>query len=278
MVYLENADGIFVPPVPMQHRADEYDEAGFERLKDMQSRHFWYIGRHRFLLRAVASHVNRKGLTGVDLGGGCGGWISYVSQRLPNVFSELALADSSIVALTEARGVLPPETKRYQVNLMDLGWSKRWDVAFLLDVIEHIPDAAAAMREAREAVKPGGLVFVSVPALDFFWSYNDELAHHQRRYSRDDFARLAKDADLELVDARYFMFFLSPLYWLSRQKSSTASDDAHKAEIQANTHRIPSRFINQSLAMIFSAETPIGHWIRFPWGTSLLGVFRRMDA
>jgi hypothetical protein len=29
------------------------------------------------------------------------------------------------------------------------------------------------------------------------------------------------------------------------------------------------------LAAVFAAETPLGHFLRFPWGTSVLGVFRK---
>jgi hypothetical protein len=30
-----------------------------------------------------------------------------------------------------------------------------------------------------------------------------------------------------------------------------------------------------ALAAIFSAETPLGAWLPFPWGTSVLAVLRR---
>ena len=108
----------------------------------------------------------------------------YVGDYGQNVFSELALADSSRVALMEAIDVVPAHTNRFQIDLMDLRWNKRWESIFLLDVIEHLPDDVGAMVQARDALMPDGLVFVTVPALDVFWSYNDELAHHQRRVVR----------------------------------------------------------------------------------------------
>ncbi|MGB7748487.1 MAG: hypothetical protein WBN75_14495 [Verrucomicrobiia bacterium] len=51
--YERNAGWIYVPGQPVCHRDEEYDQAGFDILCDMQSRHFWYQGRHRFLLRAL---------------------------------------------------------------------------------------------------------------------------------------------------------------------------------------------------------------------------------
>ena len=40
-------------------------------------------------------------------------------------------------------------------------------------------------------------------------------------------------------------------------------------------HRVPHPLVNGTLAAAFSAETPLGHAIPFPWGTSLLAVLQR---
>jgi SAM-dependent methyltransferase len=188
----------------------------------------------------------------------------------------LALADSSETALRMAGDVLPEGVERYQIDLMNLGWHDKWDVAFLLDVIEHLPDDLEALRQARAALKPGGLLFVTTPALQQFWSYNDELAHHLRRYTRADFARLAERVGLRLCDARYFMFLLSPLYWLARRgKGIKGMTKEQKLALLHKTHRVPNAVLNLTLTAVFAAETPLGHRARFPWGTSVLGVFQK---
>ena len=282
--YCLSPDGIFVPRAGVQHRDDEYDSADFDILLDMQRRHFWYLGRHRFLLRALKSFLpTRAGdakppdLSGIDLGGGCGGWISYLQQHLPGVFAELALSDSSTRALELARPVVGPGVQRYQADLLDLGWRERWDVAFLLDVLEHIPADGDVLQQIWLALKPGGSLLVTTPALPFFWSHNDEMAHHVRRYSRGDFARLAASAGFEMSLSRYFNFFLSGLLLVSRMKTVDVAAMS-KQQILAymkKTHRVPPAPINLPLAAVFAMETPIGHWLPFPWGTSVLGVFRK---
>ncbi|KJS19009.1 MAG: methyltransferase [Hoeflea sp. BRH_c9] len=277
MSYSKDETGIFKPAAPIVHRDDEYAESGFEILKRMQADHFWYIGRHRFLLRSVQQHIDRNpGLTAVDMGGGCGGWVRYLLDKDPSLFAELSLADSSLLALQAAEDVIADATDRYHIDLLNLEWNARWDTVFLLDVIEHIPDDLGALKQVAHALKPGGRLFVTVPALQAFWSFSDELSEHQRRYSKSDFSKLASATGLELVDARYFMFFLSPLYWLSRLKSapSNLSED-EKLAIQNKMSRVPHPIVNFLLGAAFSAETPIGHKLAFPWGTSLLGVFRK---
>ena len=136
--YTLSADLIYRPNIPVQHRCDEYDEAGFKTLLDMQHRHFWYRGRHRFLLAAVDRFLTETGIRKdvIDLGGGVGGWIQYLTQHRSHGLGQIALADSSLDALTLAGPILPPKAQRYQIDLMQLRMREQWDAAFLLDVID----------------------------------------------------------------------------------------------------------------------------------------------
>jgi SAM-dependent methyltransferase len=275
-------DGILVPPVPVAHRDDEYDSRGFDGLARMQRDHFWYRGRHRFLLHAVRRHLARSiprnsALRAIDLGGGCGGWVDYLRRHGELPLAELALADSSEVALRYSAPFLGGNAALYQIDLLDLQWSDRWDLAFLLDVLEHIPDHEAALRQVRDALAPGGLLFVTVPALMAFWTWNDQLAHHQRRYSRPDFFRLASTCGLLLRETRYFMFFLSPLLMASRLLTGPGrgmTEEQRRRRMEA-MHEVPRPIVNVALAAIFGAEAPLGHLISFPWGTSLLAVLQK---
>jgi SAM-dependent methyltransferase len=280
--FTESQDGCFLPNVPVRHRDSEYDPAGFDALGEMQSRHFWYRGRHRFLLSAVrrvlGTRPQEQSRSAIDLGAGCGGWVAYLQQRRPHWFSELALADSSISALEYAGTVVGSEIRRFQVDLLRLPWQDRWDVAFLLDVLEHIPNDIEAMKQIHNSLRPGGYLFVTTPALRFFWTYNDRLAHHVRRYSRRDLARLANASQFELCWSRYFMFILSPLLLLSRLHApdlQNMSPDDIRAHLR-RTHQVPSSPLNSALGLVFCSEAPLGVWLPFPWGTSVLGVFRKI--
>jgi len=282
MNYSRQANGVFTPSAAVVHRDDEYDPHGFSLIRDIQSLHFWYQGRHRLLLRALKLHLrglSKKGdaLTAIDLGGGCGGWITFLQRHLPDRFAELALSDSSLRALELAGSIVGEDIVRYQTDLLRLGWQDRWDSAFLLDVLEHIPADAEALLQIRKALKPGGLVFVTTPALNFFWSYNDEIVHHVRRYSKRDFARLAEVTGMRLLRASYFMFFLSPLLWLSRLKRPDLANMENDEIIALleHTHRVPIRPVNALMKLVFCLETPLGLWLPFPWGTSILGVFQK---
>ena len=265
------------------HREEEYDSRGFGVLFRMQRDHFWYRGRHRFLLHAVRRHLGggRKGndgLRAIDLGGGCGGWVSTFLERAPVPVAEMALADSSASALEMAATVLPARVERHQVDLLQLPWRNRWDVVFLLDVLEHIPEDERAMREIAQALRPGGYLFVTTPAIPTFWTWNDTVVGHQRRYTKRDFRALGGACGLEVVGSHYFMFLLSfaliAQRWLLKPRKAELS--AREAWEEVNkTHRVPPRWLNATLGAVFALETPLGQQVPFPWGTSILGVFRK---
>ena len=125
---------------------------------------------------------------------------------------------------------------------------------------------------------PGGLLFITVPALRQFWTWNDEFCQHQRRYSKDDMVRLAGECGFRILDQRYFMFFLSPLLLANRivmaSRTTTHSEERRRA-LAEKMHEAPHPLLNGLLGATFNLETPLGHVIPFPWGTSLLAILQR---
>ena len=215
------------------------------------------------------------------MGGGCGGWLAYLTKGHCFPTGELALADSSSQALERAARVLPSGTEMFQVDLLNLPWRDRWDVAFLLDVLEHIPDQEEALRQVYQVLAPGGILFVTTPALRVFWSWNDEAVHHIRRYSKSDFKSLAAATGFRLLDTRYFMFFLSPLLLATRLVARAELKDMSEEqarEVMKRMHRIPGPVVNTILGTIFSCETPVGHYLPFPWGSSILAVLQKPSS
>ena len=72
MIYHRAKSGIFKPEIPVVHRDHEYQEVGFDTFSATKEDHFWYRGRHRFLLKALDRVMlgNHYPLQSIDLGGG----------------------------------------------------------------------------------------------------------------------------------------------------------------------------------------------------------------
>ena len=52
----------------------------------------------------------------------------------------ISLVELVLLIAVRAGGDHPSADGIHQIDLMNLGWRERWDVAFLLDVIEYLPD------------------------------------------------------------------------------------------------------------------------------------------
>ena len=76
-----------------------------------------------------------------------------------------------------------------QLNALDLPFRKEFDVIGAFDVIEHIDDDVAALKEIHKALKPGGGILMTVPRHMFLWSAVDTTAHHKCRYSGAELRR-----------------------------------------------------------------------------------------
>jgi SAM-dependent methyltransferase len=72
-----------------------------------------------------------------------------------------------------------------------------FDYLFAFEVLEHIEDDVAALSEWLEYLRPGGTLFISVPAHRAKWNVTDLFAGHFRRYERDEVLALLERTGLE---------------------------------------------------------------------------------
>jgi len=93
----------------------------------------------------------------------------------------------------------------YQQTLWDHAGEvdQPFDAVLYLNVLEHIADDADELRLAAAVLRPGGTLLVFGPALEWLYSELDHKAGHYRRYTVAQARRLAVDAGLEVVSARY---------------------------------------------------------------------------
>jgi SAM-dependent methyltransferase len=67
------------------------------------------------------------------------------------------------------------------------------------EVLEHIDDDQAALRELSRALRPGGRLILTVPLYQYYWRGDDTAVGHYRRYDPDVLIRDLASAGLNLV-------------------------------------------------------------------------------
>ncbi|MFZ9482806.1 MAG: class I SAM-dependent methyltransferase [Ilumatobacteraceae bacterium] len=78
-----------------------------------------------------------------------------------------------------------------------------FDSAVMLNVLEHIPDDAATLREIAERMNPGGVLVVWVPAFPSLLGEFDRAIGHVRRYRRRQLRSLAESTGWSVEECRY---------------------------------------------------------------------------
>lgn len=100
------------------------------------------------------------------------------------------------------------------------------DYAYTLNVLEHIKDDDAAIRDLYRCLKPGGRLLVYVPAFQILYSQMDSHVGHFRRYRRKPLKHVLQSVGFEVDNANYVdsLGFLATLvYKLVGDRSGSVS-------------------------------------------------------
>lgn len=142
------------------------------------------------------------------------------------------------------------------------------------DVIEHIENDLALLQSLYHFIKPGGFVYITVPAYDFLWSQEDIDAGHFRRYTLNSMTALLKKAGYDIVYETHLFSFLPAPIFLSRTLPHKLKLSTHKSnhEKEHTNKSLFSRLVDKLLAI----ETErIKHQKNIPFGSSCFIVAQK---
>jgi SAM-dependent methyltransferase len=260
------ADGIWFAP----HQAPvSYPAHGNAACLQVEDRSFWF--RHRN--RCVVSMVRRFAPSGgfLDIGGGNG----YVAKGLTQAGISCALLEPGIdgALAARARGIDPVICARLEDAGLQPGSIAS---AGMFDVLEHIEDETGALRQAHALLRPGGRLFLTVPAYAFLHSADDVAAGHFRRYALADLARALAGAGFRMEHATYMFAPLPPLVFLLRTVPSLLGMRTGVDEQRQAAEHAPGGLAAWLMAALLDVEgRRIETGKHVPFGTSCLAMALR---
>lgn len=237
----------------------------YEQHFRLEGHHWWFVGRRQLVLQELARHGVGQSLPILDVGCGTGGMLVHLERFGPSVGVDPApeAADGC-----RQRGV-PFVLGGHPLPFRD----GTFGTATALDVIEHVPDDVALLREIRRVLRPGGLLAVTVPAYRFLWSRHDELNHHKRRYRRRELRAVMAEAGFEICKLSYYNTLLFPAAVARKALMRFGRNDGPASHLE----EVPGP-LNTVLRTILVGESPLVQRWDMPFGASLICVARRPDA
>jgi SAM-dependent methyltransferase len=232
----------------------------------VEQSHWWYTGRRRILTRFVEDicrRVTDRRPRILDVGCGTGANLLMLSQ-----FGDAEGVDLSedALAFCRERGLKNVKLGAAEKLPYDDG---TFDLVTGLDVVEHLDDDLAGLREMRRVLRPGGRVLLFVPTFMFLWGLQDDVSNHRRRYRMPELRRVLEQAGFEIERTTYanITFFL-PILLARKFMRATGI----KAESENNIN-VPA--LNGLLGGLLGAESVVLRYMNIPFGVSGLCVARK---
>jgi 2-polyprenyl-3-methyl-5-hydroxy-6-metoxy-1,4-benzoquinol methylase len=193
----------------------ETGQSPIERVKQ-------WLDRRQFA--RLFSTVKGSSLSALDVGGGAG-WLLTLAKAVEPRLAETLVVDLDAAAEARARAaghdffLGPVETFES---------TKKFDVIFMLNLIEHVADPVAVLTKMRSLLAPDGVIFLKTPNYDsldarLFRNQSWGGLHCPRHwviFTPESFTRAASAADLTVVKLELTQgapfWTVSALSWLAR--------------------------------------------------------------
>ena len=258
-----------VGALPAEHvttRGGVFDSEQAATLVEADSDHWWFRSKAALVASMLRHHSRRVPHDGalIDVGAGAGG-----------VTALLGWAPDELVAVEGSHDLLSTAVSRHAIlGVVALGEQLPFrdgsvSATSLLDVIEHLDDPGASLRQARAALRDGGVLVVTVPAHEWLWSGADELLGHVRRYTRRRLRAELEASGFEIVAMSHVFSWLVAPAWLQRRLTK----DANKQLGLEQT----SPLIDRVALLLTRIEESVVKRVSLPLGTSILAVATPSD-
>jgi len=232
-------------------------------LYQVEETHWWYVGRRRiiqFLVEKICSTLNNPNPSILDVGCGTG-----ANLKMLGAYGRAEGVDISQQAVDFCRERGLDSVKLGAIEYLPYE-NDSFELVTALDVVEHLDDDDAGLREMRRVLRRDGRLLLFVPAFMFLWGVQDDVSNHRRRYTLPGLLAAVEAAGFSVEWASYanISFFLpvlivrSMMRWLGLRA--------------ATEYGINISLMNGTFSWLFAAERFILKRGRIPFGVSAVCI------
>lgn len=214
------------------------------------------LAKYKWTIRILERSLLKGGKVIANIGCGAGTFTGMLANAGHTVYAY----EPDPIPFSLAQSRLPAGCTIENKGVFEIEGAHLFDAIVMHDVLEHIEDDAGAVAKLSELLKPGGLLVVSVPAIQGLFGRHDEQLGHFRRYSRRSLSAVLGTCT-EVSSVRYFGFLSIPIVWVFSKKLRREYPDVAGG--------------GTSLAQrIYGAICNVEQMVWEPLGTALLAVAR----
>lgn len=245
----------------------EMQQHTYAIMDEVEGSHWWFVGRRAILdsfLSGIAMKLGSPNheLRILDVGCGTGANIEMLAA-----YGGAEGVDVSDDALEFCR----KKGLRVQKGLAEaLPYDdEAFDLTTALDVVEHLDDDIAGLKEMFRVTKSGGYSLIFVPAFMWLWGVQDDISNHRIRYTKQQIVDRLKAAGYEIERATYANWtFFAPI--LAGRVLMKLTGIKPESENNINVSAL-----NGIFGKLFASER---FWLRnfnFPFGVSIVVVAKK---
>jgi SAM-dependent methyltransferase len=227
----------------------------------VESSHWWFAGKRMLFRRLLRDRLAGGHLRILDVGCGTGA----LAHELEGFGTVVAL-DRSPQALAFARAT---GVRRTVVGeAFDPPFRPAsFDLVTAFDVLEHVDDDEAMLRNLAALLAPGGAIAVHVPAWPSLFGPHDVVLEHRRRYSRRGLRALIERCNLSVEYIGWASCAILPAAVVARLLARLRNDPAASADV----YPLPPA-LNAAMLAVYRVETVCAATLGLPFGLSLAAV------
>lgn len=192
------------------------DEDEIRRSAELEQRHWWYAGRRALVRRELTGTTPGRAL---DVGCGPAGNSAELRELGWQVTALDYVHDSAVLARRRGLDALRADARSLPFR------DGEFDLVLSSDAWEHIEEDDRVAAEAFRVLRPGGRLFVMVPAGMDLWSGHDVALGHVRRYERDQLVALVAGAGFRVDEVFGWNVLLRPVARARRRRRTTSESE-----------------------------------------------------
>ena len=247
----------------------EMQQHTYAIMDEVEGSHWWFVGRRSILdsfLKGIVAKIRKPDATLKILDVGCG---TGANIEMLSAYGESEGVDVSDDALEFCR----KKGLKVQKGLAEtLPYDNdAFDLTTALDVVEHLDDDIAGLKEMFRVTRGGGYSLIFVPAFMWLWGVQDDISNHRIRYTRSQIVERLRTAGYEVERATYanWTFFTPILAGRTIMKVTGIKPESE--------NNITISALNGVFGKLFGAER---FWLKnfnFPFGVSIVIVAKKPE-